>query len=374
MRKLGLVIAAAAMVGFAGSAWAGHNTGPSSKATFTHADVNIVQEIDITALDVQIENPDVGAFPEALYDGGARDAVCSQIELDAGLCIPGAVLDALSASAWTILQTTIKMPKHKDISIDVSFECGNFLDTHVKSKGGQKDSASAAATVRVAVMVDDGINDPSFAFPNVTSALGDALTGDGNADENDTLIQALSQGVVFCHKSQLLEATFQGLIQEGDPFTPFELTVDFGADEGLVGNLYELELDCLTAGDATVGTPNTCVAADFEVVGTCLIQLADGQIVLRTACLTPEELRLVTGSMTANAFNFLYHNAQESSVHTITVIAWLDTGAALGGTTLGSASAKATIGLGSMQVETIRLVKQDDAALVSGAPICLDGC
>ena len=60
-------------------------------------------------------------------------------------------------------------------------------------------------------------------------------------------------------------------------------------------------------------------------------------------------------------------------MHTITVIAWLDTGAALGGTTLGSAGAKATIGLGSMQVETIRLVKQDDADLLSGGAICLGG-
>ena len=77
--------------------------------------------------------------------------------------------------------------------------------------------------------------------------------------------------------------------------------------------------------------------------------------------------------MTANAFNFLYHNADESSVHTITVIAWLDTGAALGGTTLGSAGAKATIGLGSMMVETVRLVKQGDGALESGEPICIGG-
>ena len=99
MRKLALAVAAAAMVGlFAGGAMAGHNSGPSSKASFTHADVNIVQEIDITALEVQIENPDAGAFPDALYDGGTRNGTCSQTELDAGLCIPGAVLDALSAS------------------------------------------------------------------------------------------------------------------------------------------------------------------------------------------------------------------------------------------------------------------------------------
>ncbi len=367
MRKLGLAIAAVAMLGlFAGSASAGHNTGPSSKATFTHADVNIVQEIDITALDVQIENPDVGAFPEALYDGGARDAVCSQIELDAGLCIPGAVLDALSASQWSILQTTIKMPKHKDISIDVSMECGNFLDTHVKSKGGQKDSASAAATVRVAVMVDDGINAPSFAFPNVTSALGDDLTGDGNADENDTLIQALSQGVVFCHKSQLLEATFQGLIQTGAEEPGFVVVVD-GNDPD--PEIFNIVFGTLAACEAAGDGGNTC--EEVTIIGTCLILHEDGRIVLLVGCLTPEELRLVTGSMTANAFNFLYHNALESSRHTITVIAWLDTGVALGGTALGSAGAKAAIGLGSMMVETVRLIR--GANIDSGPAVCIGG-
>ncbi len=371
MKKLGLAVTAAAMVAFAGGAMAGeHNTGPSSKATFTFNDVNIVQQIDVDALGVRVE-----IFGDGI---GNDDGDCSQDEFDAGGCIIDD-LDVSAFGAWTVLQTSIKMPKHKDISIDVSFECGNFLDTHVKSKGGQKDSASAAATVRVAVMVDDGINDPSFAFPNETSALGDALTADGNADAGtgtgDTVITALNSGVVFCHKSQLLEATFQGLIQEGAPFTPFELTVDFGADEGLVGGFYEFLENCQEAGDAgndgVGGDVNTCVAADFEVVGTCLIELEDGAIVLVVDCLTPEELRLVTGSMTANAFNFLYHNAQESSVHTITVIAWLDTGAALGGTALGSAGARATIGLGSMMVETVRLIRGAD--ITSDAPVCIGG-
>ena len=75
--------------------------------------------------------------------------------------------------------------------------------------------------------------------------------------------------------------------------------------------------------------------------------------------------------MTANAFNFLYHNAQESSVHTITVIAWLDTGAALGGTALGSAGATAAIGLGSMMVETVRLIRGAD--ITSDNPVCIGG-
>ena len=302
-----------------------HNTGPSSKASFTHADVNLVQEIDIDALDIWVEitDDDIGDN-DGICEGAIFDNQDGEDEFALGGCMQEGPMDALSHSAWSVLQTSIKMPKHKDISIDVSFECGNFFDTQVKSKGGQKDSASAASTVRVAVLVDDGVTTRT-AFPALRSDLGADLTGDGNADQDDDLIATLASGVVFCHKSQLLEATFQGLIQDGDPFFPWEVTADFGADEDLVGTLWPDEESCKEVGDAgndgAGGDENTCLEADFEVVGTCLIQLEDGQIVLLTACLAPEELRLVTGSMTANAFNFLYHNAQESSVHTITVIA-----------------------------------------------------
>ncbi len=70
MKKLGLALAAAAMVAFAGGAMASsHNSGPSSKASFTYADVNLVQEISIDALDIWIES--AGA------DGiGDDDGIC----------------------------------------------------------------------------------------------------------------------------------------------------------------------------------------------------------------------------------------------------------------------------------------------------------
>ena len=70
-------------------------------------------------------------------------------------------------------------------------------------------------------------------------------------------------------------------------------------------------------------------------------------------------------------FNFMYQNADESSIHTIDVIAFFDAGVALGGTAQGSAEAKAAIGLGSMMIETVRLVKGSD--LVSEGPVCIGG-
>ena len=66
----------------------------------------------------------------------------------------------------------------------------------------------------------------------------------------------------------------------------------------------------------------------------------------------------------------MYQNADESSVHTIDIIAFFDAGVALGGTAQGSAEAKAAIGLGSMMVETVRLVKGSN--IDSGDPVCIE--
>ncbi len=57
--------------------------------------------------------------------------------------------------AWdTILEQDIKTPNQKDLFIDVSLECGLYTQTHVKSKGGNKDTATAEAMVKVRVLVD----------------------------------------------------------------------------------------------------------------------------------------------------------------------------------------------------------------------------
>jgi hypothetical protein len=56
---------------------------------------------------------------------------------------------------WTpILTQDIKMPNQKDLFIDVSLQCGLYTQTHVKSKGGNKDTSTAEATITVQVLVD----------------------------------------------------------------------------------------------------------------------------------------------------------------------------------------------------------------------------
>ena len=96
-----------------------------------------------------------------------------------------------------------------------------------------------------------------------------------------------------------------------------------------------------------------------QLVGTCLFEDQNtGRIFADLDCFEPEEIQLITASMTANSFNFMYPNTTESGVHLIKVIAYLDTGASLSGDSpSGASTARAMIGLGSMSVQTVRMVR-----------------
>ena len=76
-------------------------------------------------------------------------------------------------------------------------------------------------------------------------------------------------------------------------------------------------------------------------------------------------MTLIVDQMTANAFNFLLPNLASSGVHQVDVEAFLDTDS---GAQTGEASAVATIGLGSMIIQVLRLVK-DDAGLSASDPV-----
>jgi hypothetical protein len=73
-------------------------------------------------------------------------------------------------------------------------------------------------------------------------------------------------------------------------------------------------------------------------------------------CEDPEELRLLLETLNANAFNFLLANVK-AGVHTIEVQARAQADVDISGTELGEAKAEAFVGLGSMLVETIRLIQ-----------------
>lgn len=211
----------------------------------------------------------------------------------------------------TILSAIIKAPKHKDLIIDVSLECGNFTQTEVKSKGGVKDTAEAGASVRVGVVVSEILNDGS---------IGESFAAYPSGDPGRTFgtvfgtVANPTDGVVFCKRTQKLEAVFQGII-------------DFDPD----------------------GATNT------DAFHACLINdPVTGNVVIDPDCLTEEELNLVIDQMTAASFNFIAPDLPESGAYRVDVLAWLDTGAS---SENGSAEGKATVGLGSMSVETVRLAK-----------------
>lgn len=117
--------------------------------------------------------------------------------------------------------------------------------------------------------------------------------------------------IVFNKRAQHLSAVFQGLLQD---------------ESG-----------------------NSCLAVDLET----------GAIVIDEDCLLPEEVELILDTMSANSFNFLYPDAG-TGVHTVSVQAKIETDTSFES---GSAEAAATIGHGSVTVEEVRMIKEEDFEL-----------
>ena len=85
----------------------------------------------------------------------------------------------------------------------------------------------------------------------------------------------------------------------------------------------------------------------------------DGIITQDECIWSDEELELVLDTMNANAFNFIEDDLG-SGVHTIEVQAMIETAASSG---KGAAEAWATIGNGSVTVEEVRMIKDEDIEL-----------
>lgn len=98
---------------------------------------------------------------------------------DGGL---SAVMNASNEGTATILNTSIKTAEQKDLAIDVSLECGLTTRTQVKGKKGSTSTATAQATVEVAVFMD-----------------GDIMAEPG--------------WVTFCDRTQELSATLGGVLE-----------------------------------------------------------------------------------------------------------------------------------------------------------------
>lgn len=241
-----------------------------------------------------------------------------------------------------LLTTYIKVPQDKELVFDLSAECGLYTRTLASSKGGNKDTASAEASVRMNVTytnVDTG--EQKYAYP-------------GSEDD----------GVVFCSRAQELSATFQGIFQTGEEYQAWIVVADNNED----GDLNSIVDTCDAGGWIGDVYYEADVCEPITVVGTCLYQHADNNnILLDVDCLQDEEVELVLDTMSANAFNFVAPNL-EQGVYRVDVWADVDTctGDQLGSCINGDdpdVEAKATIGRASLVVDEVRFIQNEDGWL-----------
>jgi hypothetical protein len=88
--------------------------------------------------------------------------------------------------------------------------------------------------------------------------------------------------------------------------------------------------------------------------GSITVDPITGAVTINTALLTPEQIQLILETMEANSFDFVLENVGVGT-HTIQVQARIDLGVSF---QTGSASAQATIGKGTMSVESVRLLNK----------------
>lgn len=93
--------------------------------------------------------------------------------------------------------------------------------------------------------------------------------------------------------------------------------------------------------------------AKFGGVLACSDTNGDGIVSFDECVITEEELNLILNTMAAHAFNFVIDDLG-AGTHNVIVEAMVDTNASW---QLGSASANAAVGKGSLTVEEVRLVK-----------------
>lgn len=257
-----------------------------------------------------------------------------------------AVIGASSAGSDALMTTYIKVAQDKDMIFDLSAECGLYTRTLARSKGGNKDTATAEASVRMNIVVTDDEGNEMYAYP-------------GGPD---------NQGVVFCSRAQELSAEFQGIFQDEDSYLGTgELVLEDNNGDGDINMI----VDTCDSGDVDPLTGEEYAADVCEtvnLVGTCLYQHADNNtILLDTDCLEDETVELVLDTMSANAFNFVAPNLKQG-VYKVEVFADIDTCASKNGGDCvegddPDVEAKATIGRASLVVDERRFIQDEDGWL-----------
>ncbi len=231
--------------------------------------------------------------------GGLAIAASSQPASKATAMVTGIVVtDTTDMAAATILEQEIKIPGNKkDLFVDVSLETGLYTKTLVQSKGGNKESAEAWARIQVLVQ----------ATP---------IDNDGNATGAPIIAEPNMTGgwVTYDYRLQYLSATLQGIIND--------IICEY--DPGP---------------DGIPGTPDDIV--------TCWID---------QETLTEEEIELLLNTMAAHSFNFILPDLPVDT-YRVEVLARIASDTDVSNSGKSSAEATATIGLGSVTIEAVRMIR-----------------
>jgi hypothetical protein len=212
------------------------------------------------------------------------------------------IISAGGPSSSTVLANVIKLTGNKkDLLVDVSLETGLYTETVVKTKNAERETSTATATVEVMVKATKVVDYDEDGNPILSENAEDMHIAE--PDHN-------GGWVIFDHRVQALTAVLQGIITE---------------------------ITCDETG--------------------CWIDPAD---------LTLEEIGLLLNTMSAHSFNFIlmdlpigtYYVEVIAQVSDSTSVVHVDSE----GNPLppeGSAVANASIGLGSVTIETARMIKNE---------------
>jgi hypothetical protein len=201
-------------------------------------------------------------------------------------------------------------------------------------------------------------NQPSSKVTAKTSALTLIPKGNGNGQW------------VTCLENKIKTANMKDLAitasMEVGLFTQTKVSSKNMVEDTAVGQA-EVEVRVMVDGHpvepgvVVFGRRTQTLTATLEgAIGSCLVSTnnADGTIstTVDLACVTPENISLILDSLTASAFTFIATDVPQG-VHTISVQARTAT---IGSAQMGTYSALAFVGKGSMVAESIRLRKGDE--------------
>ncbi len=340
----------------------------------------------------------VSATPASAGQPSAKTAV---------ITVPLTLVDTVSSGENTdpdavtsiVLETRLKTG-NADLLIAVSVECGVFTRAMSKGRRAKKAMKRADANVVLTVLVDDEIADPGpVTFCDQEARLSASLSGTLTTDEEVDLVAEIIGDTVVSEDigdgigddDGVCELDGEMLGDLTDPVDGDEVCTVTGigdddgiceageaclevVDDGIGDEDGVCEVTGDTLGDLTDPATEDEICESITLLGTCLILNEDtGQILVDEECLTDSEIELVLSSMNANTFFFVKANVRPG-VHVITVESTID----VGGSSFddmedGLFEAMALVGKGTLVVQQVRLVKDQDGLCDGGEedPDCL---